>query len=67
MKFTKARELKLLYCFADINSQSRTQITDMNKETSNMHIDLSRGNKLLKTPSYMYFINQRIEMNTYAF
>jgi len=67
MKFTKSQYLKLLYCSTEDKSQSRTQIIDMQKETSQMHIDLSRAKKLLKIPSYLYSINQRKEMNTYAY
>jgi len=38
----------------------------MQKETSHLDKDLSRRKQLLKTPSYLYCINQGIEMNTYA-
>jgi len=37
-----------------------------NSNTSHMLKYLSSGNQQLKTPSHMYFINQRIEMNAYA-
>ena len=60
MKFTQ--DLKLLYLFAEVDSPSRTQTIDMQNETSHMHIYLSRGKQLLKTPYYLYCINQRIEM-----
>jgi len=33
----------------------------MQKGTSHMEIDLSRGNQLFKAPYYLYWINQRIE------
>jgi len=33
----------------------------MQNETAHMHKDLSRGKQMLKTPSYLYFINHRIE------
>ncbi len=62
MKFAKSLDLKLLYQFAKVNSPSRTIIIDMQKETSHMHRELSMGNKLLKTPYYLYYINMRIEM-----
>jgi len=66
MKFTNSQDSKLLYWYADINSPSRTQIIDTQKETSHMHRDLSREKQLLKTPSYLYCINEIREMNTYA-
>jgi len=53
--------LKLLYWSAEVNSPSKTRTIDMQKETSHIHKDLSRGKKLLKNPYYMYCINQRIE------
>ncbi len=57
MKFTKSQDLKLVYWYMEVNLPSRAQIIDMQKETSHMHKDLSRGKQLLKTPSYMYCIN----------
>ena len=39
----------------------------MHQALAHIHIYLSKGKKLLKTPSYLYCINQIIEMNTYAF
>ena len=62
MKFSKSQDLKLLYWSTEVNSPSKTKIIDMQKEKSHMHKDLSRGKQLLKTHSYLYCINQRIEM-----
>jgi len=67
MKFGKSQDLKLLYQFAEVNSPSKTRTIDMQKETSYIHRDLSRGKKLHKTPYYMYCINQRIEKKYNAF
>ena len=67
MKFTKSQDYKLLYWSAKSNSRSRTHNINMQKETSHMHIYLSGGKKLLKTPYYMYCINQRIEMKYNVF
>jgi len=39
----------------------------MHQDLSCMHRDLSRGKKLLKTPSYLYFISQRINNKYNAF
>jgi len=67
MTFTKSQDLKLLYWYVEVNSPSRTKIIEMKKETSHMHTYLSGGKQLLKTPSYLYCINKRIEMKYICF
>lgn len=67
MESTKSQDLKLLYSLAEFNSPSKTKIIEMQNETSHIHKHLSRGNKLLKTPYYLYCINQRIENKYISF
>lgn len=54
MNFTKLQDLKLFYSSTKFNSPSKTRIIDMQKGTSHMEIDLSRGNQLFKAPYYLY-------------
>ena len=67
MKFTKSQDLKLLYSSAEVNSPSKTRIIDMQKGTSHIHKVLSKGKQLIKTPYYLYCINQRIAMKYICF
>jgi len=53
MKFTKSQELRLLYSSAEFNSRYKTRIIDMQKETSHIHKDLSRGNFVAQN-SFLY-------------
>lgn len=58
MKFTKIQHSNIFCYSMEFNSQSRTKIINMKEEFLRMHIDLSRGMKLMKTNSYLYCINQ---------